>query len=64
MRRRRRRRWGRWLLALVAIGIAWLVVANVRWPDRGPVQTVEATPEQIARGRYLADAADCAACHT
>jgi mono/diheme cytochrome c family protein len=62
--RRRRRRWGRWLLALVVVGVVWLVVANIRWPDNGPVQTVQATPEQIANGRRLADAADCAACHT
>lgn len=64
MRRRRPRRWGRWLVALVVIGVLWLVVANIRWPDRGPAQTVSATPEQIAHGRYLVDAADCAACHT
>ena len=61
---RRRRRWRRWFVAAVVVGVAWLVAANIRWPDRGPVQSVAATPEQLARGRYLADAADCAACHT
>ncbi len=30
----------------------------------GPVQQVTASSEQIARGRYLTQAADCAACHT
>jgi len=30
----------------------------------GPVQVVKAPPELVARGKYLAEAADCAACHT
>lgn len=64
MMRRRRRRWGRWLLAAIVAGVLWLVAANIRWPDRGPVQTVSAAPAQLALGRYLVDAADCAACHT
>ena len=64
MRRRRRRRWLRWIVVLVVAGAIALALANVRWPDHGPVQAVKATPEALARGRYLADAADCAACHT
>ena len=62
--RKRRRHWFRWFVALVAIGAIALALLNVRWPDHGPVQTVKATPEQLARGRYLVAAADCAACHT
>src|SRR5262245_56328421 len=30
----------------------------------GPVQVMKAPPELVARGKYLAEAADCAACHT
>jgi hypothetical protein len=30
----------------------------------GPVQTVRAPPDVVARGKYLAEAADCAACHS
>ena len=30
----------------------------------GPVQVVQADPDLVARGRYLVQAADCAACHT
>ena len=30
----------------------------------GPVQVVQADPDFVARGRYLVQAADCAACHT
>ena len=54
--------------------VAWLLVALLLWllllavlrffANRGPVQQVHATPQQIAHGRYLAAAADCAACHT
>ena len=54
--------------------IAWLVVIVIvilvaswisRWmASRGPVQKVAATAEQLQHGRYLTDAADCAACHT
>ncbi|HJR74568.1 MAG TPA: cytochrome c [Luteimonas sp.] len=54
--------------------VAWLLVALLAWlllsalmrffANRGPVQKVDATPQKIAQGRYLAAAADCAACHT
>ena len=30
----------------------------------GPMQVVNAAPDVVARGKYLAEAADCAACHT
>jgi mono/diheme cytochrome c family protein len=30
----------------------------------GPVQVVSAPADVVARGKYLAEAADCAACHT
>lgn len=32
--------------------------------ERASAASVKSTPEQIARGRYLTRAADCAACHT
>jgi mono/diheme cytochrome c family protein len=52
--------WG--LLALVAwLAASWLLRLAA---NRGPAQRVESTPAQIERGRYLAAAADCAACHT
>jgi len=54
--------------------IAWLLIALLLWllasallrffANRGPLQQVNATPAQIAQGRYLAAAADCVACHT
>ncbi len=49
------------LIVLVAMLMSWL---SRWWSSRGPVQRVSATPDQIAHGRRLADAADCAACHT
>ncbi len=54
--------------------VAWLLVAFLAWlllsalmrffASRGPTQKVAATAQQIAHGRYLTAAADCAACHT
>ncbi len=49
------------LLALVIVAILWWR-ENRSWD--GPVQQVKASPQQIERGRYLTQAADCAACHT
>ncbi|MBX9399822.1 cytochrome c [Lysobacter sp. BMK333-48F3] len=62
----KRHRWKRWLLWLaLAVALAWLIGWLWSWwAQRGPVQTVRASAEQIERGRYLAAAADCAACHT
>jgi mono/diheme cytochrome c family protein len=52
--------WG--LLGLVAwLAASWLLRLAA---NRAPAQRVESTPAQIERGRYLAAAADCAACHT
>lgn len=61
-----RRRWGRILPWLLVVVVLWLLVDWLlqAWAGRGPAQNVSATPEQIARGRYLTAAADCAACHT
>jgi len=58
--------WKRILAWSLLVLLAWLlVVAMLRWwSSRGPVQRVSATAEQIAHGRYLTAAADCAACHT
>lgn len=55
-------------LALLIVLIAAIVIAVLWWRENrsydGPVQQVIASSEQIARGRYLTQAADCAACHT
>ena len=56
----------RLLVGLALIVLAWIVIGGLTrwWSNRGPVQQVKASADEIARGRYLADAADCAACHT
>lgn len=55
-------------LAVLILLVAIVVIALLWWRENrrydGPVQQVTAGAEQIARGRYLAQAADCAACHT
>ncbi|MEX2941319.1 cytochrome c [Serratia fonticola] len=55
-------------LALLIVLIVAIVIAVLWWRENrsydGPVQQVTASSEQIARGRYLTQAADCAACHT
>ncbi|MCL1635303.1 c-type cytochrome [Luteimonas sp. SX5] len=57
------RRIAAWLLVLLLLWL--LLMAAMRFlASRGPVQQVAATPQQLAHGRYLAAAADCAACHT
>src|ERR1700731_1784267 len=53
-------------IALIA-GIAAAAVATRNlWSGRtgGPVQAVNAPADVVARGKYLSEAADCAACHT
>ena len=51
------------LVAAAAALVAWL---NVRGEDAltGSAQSFAATPDQVARGAYLARAGNCAACHT
>jgi mono/diheme cytochrome c family protein len=51
------------LIAAAAALVAWL---NVRGEDPliGSADSFVATPEQVARGAYLARAGNCAACHT
>ena len=50
------------LLGLAATGFASINLLRGR--TGGPIQKPDAPAELVARGRYLAQAADCAACHT
>src|SRR6516162_2462221 len=50
------------VLALAATGFASINLLRGR--TGGPVQRPNAPAELVAHGRYLAQAADCAACHT
>nr|WP_235442001.1 hypothetical protein [Burkholderia contaminans] len=59
----------KWVVAIALGSAAFAGLASVFfWPHRlEPVSTSKALPRGdalIARGRYLATAADCAACHT
>jgi mono/diheme cytochrome c family protein len=65
------RRAGRWALISAAVlliaGIAVAAFATknlLSGKTGGPVQLVSAPAEVVAHGKYLADAADCAACHS
>ncbi|MFZ1873641.1 MAG: cytochrome c [Chania sp.] len=58
-----KKRFALWIVLIAAVVIAVLWWRENRRYD-GPVQQVTASSEQIARGRYLTQAADCAACHT
>lgn len=49
-------------LLAVLVAIAGVLGNRAAPPDR-PLQKVELTAQQFERGRYLARAADCAACH-
>lgn len=55
-------------LALLILLLALLALAVLWWREQrgadGPVQQVKASAQQLERGRYLVQAADCAACHT
>src|ERR1700722_19636541 len=51
------------VIVVVAVAV-FVVTTMLTGTTGGPVQVVKASPEVIARGRYLAQAADCAACHT
>jgi len=61
--------WPRAAIALVvlllagAALVAWLNVCGEE-PLAGTADSFVATPEQVARGAYLARAGNCAACHT
>ncbi|MDB5476522.1 MAG: hypothetical protein JWP49_2033 [Phenylobacterium sp.] len=53
------------ILSLAVIGV--IVAAAIAYWPAGPARAVAAparTPELIARGQYIATAADCVACHT
>jgi mono/diheme cytochrome c family protein len=64
-RMRPMRCFGRWLPAALA-ALAALTVMSVltALPARAAAPASAPSPEQIARGRYLAGIANCAACHT
>ena len=58
----------RWVIGLgalagIAIGV-FFSINLLRGKTDGPVQAVNAPADVVARGKYLAEAADCAACHT
>jgi mono/diheme cytochrome c family protein len=48
------------IIAVVAV----IAIRLMNGKTGGPVQVVTASPEVVARGKYLAEAADCAACHS
>jgi len=58
--------WRRMLQWLLVILLAWWLITFLArwWFGSGPEQQVHANAQQLAHGRYLLDAADCAACHT
>jgi mono/diheme cytochrome c family protein len=65
------RRLGRWALVVAAVVLVAGIAAGafalrnlLSGRTGGPVQVANASPEVVARGKYLAEAADCAACHT
>ena len=62
---RRRIVIGAVVILIAGIAAAAFAMKNLwRGKTGGPVQAVSAPEEVVARGRYLAEAADCAACHT
>ena len=53
------------IVLVTAIAAAAVAMRNLRsGKTGGPVQAVSAPIDVVARGKYLAEAADCAACHT
>ena len=52
------------VIALAAIGVSWLTLRKP--PQRDPItEKIEATPERIARGRYLVHHVSiCTDCHS
>jgi mono/diheme cytochrome c family protein len=51
------------VLVVVALA-AFVAVKLAGGKTGGPVQVVKASAEVVARGKYLAEASDCAACHS
>jgi mono/diheme cytochrome c family protein len=53
-------------IAVVAVVAVTVLVATrlLGGKTGGPVQVVNAPADEVARGKYLAEAADCAACHS
>jgi mono/diheme cytochrome c family protein len=65
------RRVGRWafiggaVILIAGVAAAAFAMKNLlSGKTGGPVQVVSAPAEVVARGKYLAEAADCAACHS
>jgi mono/diheme cytochrome c family protein len=65
------RRFGRWAFVIAAVilvagtaAAAFALRNLLSGKTGGPVQVVSAASDIVARGKYLAEAADCAACHT
>ena len=53
------------IVLIAAIAAAAVATRNLRSGQTGgPPQAVSAPADVVARGKYLAAAADCAACHT
>jgi mono/diheme cytochrome c family protein len=65
MKPRQLLRWAIGVAAFAGIAIgAFFSVNLLRGKTGGPVQVVNAPADIVASGKYLAEAADCAACHT
>jgi mono/diheme cytochrome c family protein len=53
------------IVLIAVIAVAAIATQNLRsGKTGGPLQTVSAPADIVARGKYLAEAADCVACHT
>jgi mono/diheme cytochrome c family protein len=58
-------RWGFMAAVLVVVALAAVVAVRLSGGKTGgPMQTVKAAADVVARGKYLAEASDCAACHS
>jgi mono/diheme cytochrome c family protein len=68
MKERRLPRLIPWMIGIATLGgiaVGAFFTANLlRGATGGPVQVVDAPSDAVARGKYLSEAADCAACHT
>src|SRR5207249_2657198 len=62
---RRLVRWGIAAGVLVAVALSAVVALRLAGGKTGgPMQAVTAPADVVARGKYLAEASDCAACHS